>query len=705
MYLAQGEIPGTRRSTLVAVKQLKNKRKKGAVAALRQEFELLEQARHRSICKVFEFLEKEGAVVMEYVHGRTLREVLDDLESRKLPMVAEAGIEVALELVDCLYQAHSAIGPNGRPLQLVHRDIKPENVMLTPTGEVKVLDFGLASVHDPERDRDAGKGTPLYMAPEQARGGSVDHRTDLFGVGLVLYEMLAGRPAYEVPETGPDPVAEVWSRIERADLKAELRDLARKLPGEAKVVSRCLQADPNARYDTGRECLLDLRQHLLKDRGAHLQEFCDFYFQTIHPLDQPEGLSERRRAQGRARGSSRSPAASRPEGTSQRRSENMANDKPSRPKGPPRPGGPARPSGPPRPGGPPRAGSRPSGPPRAGGAPGGGSRPPSRPPAASKPPTPPAGGGGGGRRVADNSSARSPDETGMLQMTPLDGSGAPEPEDAPKSATQFFALPAAKKKDKPPEPPPAASGPVASPGTGGRGLPGASSPSLQPHASPIASGPASMPGISGPVASGPSTTSPFQVGQQVSIGDDLGDESRARTYRVYFIIAALFGMLAVVMCLGGFGIYMQMSAKDTDTQLAVAPTPKPVTKASPKPKLDTGNVALPPPPPPPKPRPRPRPSGGGAAPAPRPAAPAPAATRDVTVNIPGEVFYTGAEITCAAAGFRGRGAFSGGAAKVSAVPPGDCEIHFKGGAPAKAKVSGGNATFNCTFPSGVAVCK
>ncbi|MCO4747504.1 MAG: hypothetical protein KC912_22070 [Proteobacteria bacterium] len=285
----------------------------------------------------------------------------------------------------------------------------------------------------------------------------------------------------------------------------------------------------------------------------------------------------------------------------------------------------------------------------------------------------------------------------MLKMTALDGSGEVEQEQN-KSATQFFALPASKKKKDPPPAPPV-SGPVAS-GPGGRGLPSpsASNVSLQPHASPMGGGGGGM-GISGPVASG--TTSPFQVGQQVSIGDDLGDESRARTYRVYFIVVGLFAMVGFVACLGIGGVWWQVNNKEEPVEtVSVAPAPKTKTK----PKADTGAPAALPPPPPPVSRPRPRPSGGPR-PAPKPVAPAAPTVRDVTINIPSGVFFTGAEVTCASAGFRGRGAFSGTSAKVSSVPPGDCAIHFKGGAPAKASVSGGASSYSCTFPSGVAVCK
>ena len=204
VLLAVGEVPGRGLSAgkrrLVAVKKLRDRSNPEAAKLLMQEFALLDQVKHRGIVRVFEYVEEEHAVVMEAVNGVDLRTVLDECDKSREVIFTEAVVELACEIADALYQAYTTPGDNGEPLRLVHRDLKPENVMLTPQGEVKILDFGLARVINAEfarEDPSRIRGTPIYMAPEQARGEGVDHRTDLFALGLITYELLMNRPAYQ----------------------------------------------------------------------------------------------------------------------------------------------------------------------------------------------------------------------------------------------------------------------------------------------------------------------------------------------------------------------------------------------------------------------------------------------------------------------------------------------------------------------------
>ncbi|RME22363.1 MAG: serine/threonine protein kinase [Deltaproteobacteria bacterium] len=291
VYLAAGETPARGRvpakRRLVAIKKLRDSADPRSVDLLLQEFALLEQVKHRGIVRVYEYLEVDHAVVMEHIHGVTLRQVLEELARAREQVFTEAAVEIGCELADALYQAYTTPGDNGEPLQLVHRDLKPANVMLTPQGEVKILDFGLARVDnadfakdDPERI----KGTPIYMAPEQARGEAVDHRTDLFALGLILYELLEGEPAYRVPGNSRDPLAEIYAAIEAGDLRRQCADLESRLPALGPVVSRLLQRRPEDRYQTGHDLLVDLRRQLYRDRGSYLKEFCEFFFGAIHPI-------------------------------------------------------------------------------------------------------------------------------------------------------------------------------------------------------------------------------------------------------------------------------------------------------------------------------------------------------------------------------------------------------------------------------------
>jgi eukaryotic-like serine/threonine-protein kinase len=153
---------------------------------------------HPNIITIHEIGEAEGRhyIVAEFVEGQTLRQMM----SRPLPL--QTVLEIAVQIADALQAAHKA--------GIVHRDLKPENVMVRPDGLVKVLDFGLAKLTDPgEADAEAPTaiqintdpgtvmGTINYMSPEQALAQKLDHRTDIFSFGVMLYEMVTGRRPFE----------------------------------------------------------------------------------------------------------------------------------------------------------------------------------------------------------------------------------------------------------------------------------------------------------------------------------------------------------------------------------------------------------------------------------------------------------------------------------------------------------------------------
>ena len=238
----------------------------------------MDQVRHRSLCRFYEYLPKQSAVVMEWVQGVDLRKVLDAMRQRKEPVDITMVAALGCELADCLYQTYATPGANGTALNLVHRDLKPENVMLTPDGEVKLLDFGLARVRDPPKRGNEWSWARLFTCPpEQANGRMVDHRSDLFALGLILYEMLMNEPAYEIREDVEDPESEVMGRIESGSLKPELDRLESRFPQVGYMVTRCLQANPRSRYATGHDLLLDLRGLLPRESGVYLGQFCSLF--------------------------------------------------------------------------------------------------------------------------------------------------------------------------------------------------------------------------------------------------------------------------------------------------------------------------------------------------------------------------------------------------------------------------------------------
>ena len=158
---------------------------------LKQEIKLARRISHRHVLRTHDFGEAEGRpfVTMEYLHGVTLRQLMDGQPSLPLPLVLRIGRQVA----EGLEAAHQE--------GVVHRDIKPQNIMFNRRGDVKIMDFGLAAPLE-EGGADAqGQifGTPRYMAPEQVRGEPVDLRTDLYALGVLLFEMSTGAPPFEAP--------------------------------------------------------------------------------------------------------------------------------------------------------------------------------------------------------------------------------------------------------------------------------------------------------------------------------------------------------------------------------------------------------------------------------------------------------------------------------------------------------------------------
>ena len=180
---------------------------------------------------------------MEYVEGETLKELI----RRRGRLPGGEAVAIALELLAAVGAAHA----NG----VVHRDVKSQNILIDREGRVKVTDFGIAQAGDPGMT-EAGSilGTAQYLAPEQARGEAVDERSDLYSVGVVLYEMLTGR----VPFKGDSAVTVALKHVN--ELPPEPAGLVPGLPYSLnQIVLKALAKDPNRRYGSAAEFAADLR--------------------------------------------------------------------------------------------------------------------------------------------------------------------------------------------------------------------------------------------------------------------------------------------------------------------------------------------------------------------------------------------------------------------------------------------------------------
>ncbi|MFT3775057.1 MAG: serine/threonine-protein kinase [Minicystis sp.] len=261
IYLAQADT-GLGGSRLVVIKEVLPKLAHSADFAemLVSEAKLAAQLSHANVVKV-EDLGRAGEslyIAMEYVEGLDLREMLRRCAKSKVALPVEFSLRIVIEALRGLSFAHRARGDEGRPLGIVHRDVSPSNVLLSFEGEVKVCDFGIARANPlaEELPEDAILGKAGYMSPEQARGELLDARSDVFAVGIILWELLAGRRLYKAGE------GERLLDVARAGNIPALP--SRELPNEAElyaIVKRALMSDREARYPTAAAMLQDLEDY------------------------------------------------------------------------------------------------------------------------------------------------------------------------------------------------------------------------------------------------------------------------------------------------------------------------------------------------------------------------------------------------------------------------------------------------------------
>ena len=672
VYLAVGEVPARGphppRRRLVAIKQLREDAEPDALSLLLQEFALLDQVKHRSIVRVFEYIEQSNAVVMEYIHGVSLRKVLDELSRANEQVFTEAVIEIGCEVSDALYQAFTTPGDNGDPLQLVHRDLKPANVMLTPSGEVKVLDFGLARVDNADFAKDSSdriRGTPIYMAPEQARGELVGHPTDLFAMGLILYELLMKQPAYQVSVDAPDPVEAVFRAIESGDVQQPCADLERRLPGLGPIVTRLLQSRPEDRFQNGQDCLVALRGQVYRDRGAYLREFCDFFFGTICSIGDPPTVDD-----AADLGPTPPTRSRKRKSIEERLRASMVLDENAK-----------------------KAIAKP------GASPAGGVGSASLAPKSQQTISASDGSGSSPSAVPKDKvlGERRPDETGMLPMESLsDLADAREVKGDP-NATEFWAMPTPNADRAKPSAPPV-------PKQGGGPPPPIGRPGGPPPPAVRTPGPSSSPpptpAIRGPVASpgGPAASTPFKA--TTNSGGGNPDEQRVQSNRVYAIVLGMFGLVCLVF-LGQVFVPDGEDASQSKTSEVVATTSP--QKSSRNKTADTGGPTAPPP----VSRRPTRSSAPARAPAKRSTAPSAgsAGRGTVIVKLPDSTQSSAAELVCTAGAYRLRKPFSGGVVSFSGVPGGACTVFFKGPIPAKFTPVTAGRSYTCNIIGITADCR
>jgi serine/threonine-protein kinase len=257
-----------------------------AILSLRQEATLLRALDHPGIAKVVEVGEVDGVhfIAYEFIWGRDLRAIQDRAMGRGLspasrrtplsrpgldappssrhePIPLDVALHVALRVAEALAHAHERVDAEGKPLALVHRDVSPPNVIVAFDGSVKLLDFGIARAAGLLVRTDAGqvKGTIGYMSPEQVRGGPIDARSDLYSLGVCLWELCTGRRLFDalLPH-------EVARRILSGDIPAPRAAGAKISPELEAVILKALAQSTEGRYPTAAE----LHAALSRQAGA-----------------------------------------------------------------------------------------------------------------------------------------------------------------------------------------------------------------------------------------------------------------------------------------------------------------------------------------------------------------------------------------------------------------------------------------------------
>ena len=246
VYKAKDHVLGR----FVAIKVLKPEfsEDRGFVAKFRTEAQSAAGLEHPNIVNIYDVGSEEGLhyIVMEYVEGITLKTYIE----KKGQLSFKEAVSIAIQVARGIEAAHNK--------QIIHRDIKPQNIMISTEGKVKVMDFGIARAASSNTVSSDVMGSVHYSSPEQARNGFVDGRSDIYSLGIVMYEMVTGR----VPFDGDTTVAVAIQHLQEEMTPPSV--YAKNLPiSMEKIILKCTQKNADRRYQTIGDLLADLRRSLV----------------------------------------------------------------------------------------------------------------------------------------------------------------------------------------------------------------------------------------------------------------------------------------------------------------------------------------------------------------------------------------------------------------------------------------------------------
>lgn len=261
---------------------------KEIVSSFIDEAKLAALLNHQNIVQIYDFgnMEDSYFISMEYLLGKDLRTVAKKSREKDLPLSFEYGLYITSRICSGLDYAHKLKDFQGKPLNIIHRDISPQNILITYEGDVKIVDFGIAKAACQSTKTQMGmiKGKVAYMSPEQAAGKIIDHRSDIFPTGILLYEMVTGKRMFEGDDT-----LQILAKVREAKFEAPEMvkcDLPKKI---CDILHRSLAKEPEQRYESCGEMLADLEECMF---GLALQPTARGLAQYMKELFEEEIIAE-----------------------------------------------------------------------------------------------------------------------------------------------------------------------------------------------------------------------------------------------------------------------------------------------------------------------------------------------------------------------------------------------------------------------------
>ena len=284
---------------LIVIKQLLEHfaKEKEHVSQFTSEARLAALLQHENIATTFDFGEVDGRyfMAMEYLFGKDLHTVIQTAKATKA-LTPQIAVMICMKICEAMGYAHALTDLQGVPLKIIHRDLTPHNIFLTYDGKIKIIDFGIAKteLHDNKTRVGVVKGKITYMSPEQLGGEALDLRSDIFSIGILLYEMLSGRRMYtgDTATLIRKAITVEYERLETV--------VAGLNPNIYHVLDRTLTVEPNDRYQSCEEMQADLETCLTDGVVGHdpraLKSFILSLFSRHYQEEKERGLEALRSA-------------------------------------------------------------------------------------------------------------------------------------------------------------------------------------------------------------------------------------------------------------------------------------------------------------------------------------------------------------------------------------------------------------------------